>query len=585
MKRTKTKVTRKKPVSKAPTAKAQAVKPKKPARKKASELKANQDRRYQNALDLLRRAAMNKAKATDTPRAAHIRLETHRNLFAVEILDADSRRMARGYGELRLDVPAGQYIARCEVGGPTVDKLIEAKAGEETVVTFSREEIYKMPSAAPVSGSVSRHEFFTYPAGDLATAKPAAAIGTGSRLALFASRFEMALQPVFPAMRPVSLEDVRLLDDTGRELLRFPDASSRTQEDVNCGRVGAAIDLNPGGYYLQWPAPDGRTDLRMQPVWLAAGWTTFVFASALGDSAIPRSETASIHMARVNDEVKPWDEETTAINATAELALASLRIGRRQFGDDALNRFMAAKFQNPMLGILGCYVLLAEEERNAALLGALSNHLHQLVGDHPDVRAIDLLRQMPGKTAPVASVFEFPPMLAQGLLGLDRLEWNQGGRLETAREGLLKGPARLARLRALAESPWTTFWHGATTSPDIGPGGDISTITEYLKPLIDLETSRWLAQNRPEFSLPMRPRTSYGAASPFGLAEIEATQEANASLAQYLAQLRPSSGAAGARPLKSQHLNWVGLSPTAARLTASVVAADPAQDSDRLQPL
>src|SRR6266481_4435149 len=308
---------------------------------------------------------------------AQIRIETHRNLFAVELLDSDHRSISRKFGALEIDVPPGHYIARCELGGPTVDQVIGAKSGEKTLVHFSREEIYKMPSAAPVSGSVSRHEYFTDRVSELAQGAPTLTFGSGSRLVLFATRFEEALKPDFGKTRPVSFEKLQLLDAAGGQVSSFPAASRRPKEDIYYGRAGLAIDLDPGGYYLRWPSPDIKDDFRVQPVWMSPNWTTFVFASAFGDSATPRSQTVSIHMSALGAEVARYDDETTAINAAAELALASLRLGRRQLSDDMLLRTYSAKFQNPMLGILGCYLLLSEKPRNHKLLDVLSDYLNR----------------------------------------------------------------------------------------------------------------------------------------------------------------------------------------------------------------
>jgi hypothetical protein len=507
---------------------------------------------------------------------AHIRIETHRDLFAVELLDTDHRSIARGYGTLEVDVPPGSYIARCEVGGPTVDKDIQAKSGEETPVKFSREEIYIMPSAAPVSGSVSRHEFFTYAASELALAEPYATLGSGSRLVLFASRYEIALQPNFETTpRPVGFEEVRLLDAAGHELPPFPATSSRTQQDVYYGRVGLAIDLDPGGYYLRWPSQGSPDDFLVQPLWMERGWTTFVFASALGESATPRPQTVSVHMTPLGAEVNPDDEETTAINALAELALASLRLRRRQLDDHALLQGVASpNFANPMLAILGCYMLLADEHRNVDLLEILSDRLHRWMPDHPDVRAIALLRRSTGEPLLEAQHFDFPPMLSQGLLGLDRLEWHQPTAMER-REPLLQGTARLARLRALAESPWTTFWHGSISFTDAAPLIPLVPLIPGLR----IADDRLTTIDRPSWA---SPRRSYGVdllhsvganASPFGQAEAEATVEANTSLMQYLEQLHSSTDESPTLPVKSQHLSWAGLAPPTAISTAAAMLA------------
>src|SRR5437773_168461 len=85
-------------------------------------------------------------------------------LFPVEILDRSFRRIERGYGELRREVPPGLYIVRCDMGGPLAEQFVKVQPWRFTDVVFAQETISQLPSAAPVPGSQSCHEYYAYPA-------------------------------------------------------------------------------------------------------------------------------------------------------------------------------------------------------------------------------------------------------------------------------------------------------------------------------------------------------------------------------------------------------------------------------------
>ena len=92
---------------------------------------------------------------------AKISITTQYDLFPVELFDQQFRRIERGYGRLEAEVKPGLYLARCEVGGPAIERVVKVVSEQTVPVHFSQPDI--MPSPSPVAGSVSRHQFYTDP--------------------------------------------------------------------------------------------------------------------------------------------------------------------------------------------------------------------------------------------------------------------------------------------------------------------------------------------------------------------------------------------------------------------------------------
>jgi hypothetical protein len=82
---------------------------------------------------------------------------------------------------------------------------------------------------------------------------------------------------------------------------------------------------------------------------------------------------------------------------------------RKPIASEELSQLFIDKFQNPMLGILGGWLLLQEREPNLRKLAILVENLGQMLGDHPDVHALSLA--LSGPQSP--QLFDVPPMLRE----------------------------------------------------------------------------------------------------------------------------------------------------------------------------
>lgn len=524
---------------------------------------------------------------------AVISIESPDRIFPVELLDERGRRLARDYGKLVLKVRAGSYVARCEVGGPALDRAVRLAAGEAKTISFKRVDLPRLPSAAPVVIAVTRHEFYTEDAAALANEVLGEWDREGANLVLFASRFEYAKRPTGTDVEPVHWGDVRLRDARGNVLAELPGDAARRDSDRAVGRAGVAVKHLPsGGYFLEWPTADPNDEsVLLQPLWLSAGWTTLLFASSLGDSPTPRRETVSIQMTRNESKIEPEDPEQNYLNTAAELALASFRTGRRQLGDEALHHLLNAKFVNPMLGILGAYVLLYDRHADLALLSRVIHNLGLLVGDHPDVAALQLLSSgYPSEQpAPRGLMLNFPPMVHVGLLGADASEWREERRLlpSPTAPDRMSPVTRLARQRALPEGPWTAFWHPAKdpmVQPALAPTGTDLRLQEAVprawptgQARLDPHDVRALIQRSFPNLAGRGILTAQGpspkallyllqdAQAPVEEAAVASTLDATRALLGYLLSIAKSQGFESLAKLAPDQLDWAGLSPRQVR--------------------
>src|SRR5882724_307034 len=477
-------------------------------------------------------------------------------MFAIEILDSSFRRIERGFGELRCPVAPGLYLVRCDMGGRFAERYAKVKQAHFTDVAFSHEELNLLPSAAPVSGSEACHEYYVYPAID-ASAHPHQTLGRGARLVIFGSRLGGIPSSGIGANEPVHLGGIELRDERMKLITAFQGSEILTADDVAVGRVAWSIDMDPGGYLLEWPADDLGPNYRaLQPLWLAENWTTLLFANAPRTGGLPDRRSLSIQMCR--GRFDPYNDPTMT---AAELALASLRSNRRQLADQHLNRLLHDKFENPMLGLLGSHMLLERTQPNQELLTEIIGNLRVLLGAHPDITALALIahQRFGIEVEGIDEAPQFPPMFRAGLAAMINAEWEQN---QPMRIGPLDS---LARFHLSPDEPWTFFWRSGrmtdmTDFYSLQPFA--KAVTRLPRSWGDFVTNAWkaiapfkdTAADYLSSLLEISKDSNVGA-----LAEDESTFVNR--LRTFARQLLEQKGPKALRQLKPEHLRWTGLSP------------------------
>lgn len=165
----------------------------------------------------------------------------------------------------------------------------------------------------------------------------------------------------------------------------------------------SCLELDPGPYVLR--VATGHATLE-QSVILVGDWQTQVFldrkswghAPARRRASLP---DASVLMARKSD---GFDPRRPDLRLT-ELARIALLDRRAILGERDIHDLVHGKWQNPMLGLYGANVLLATTSTGIGELDTIRRNLRRLLGDHPDVAALDVRAEE--RHEPV----EVPPML------------------------------------------------------------------------------------------------------------------------------------------------------------------------------
>ncbi|MCP3135756.1 hypothetical protein [Pyxidicoccus xibeiensis] len=227
--------------------------------------------------------------------------------------------------------------------------------------------------------------------------------------------------------------DVTLQSPDGR-LLRLDDPTL-TRTD---GRRWVAFSTaTPAAAYR---LSVGTTEQRTMPVQVFRGWCTQVF---LAVDEEPELERATVFLAPRGKAFDPSDETARAV----DLGLSSLREAG-EIPHRVRDVLLSEKFENPLLGLVGAHLTLSFE-RERPIDGAIQ-HLRELIGDCPDVRALEVraalkFQRVPREGPPLR---EFP-MLRRGFDALQ--QW------ATINEDLLHDDLLDLASHVRRDSPWTTW--------------------------------------------------------------------------------------------------------------------------------
>jgi hypothetical protein len=200
---------------------------------------------------------------------------------------------------------------------------------------------------------------------------------------------------------------------------------ARSAAELGSGRdpwAACNVQVDPGVYRLRLQLP--TRDSLEQVIVAAPGWQTEIFLqprlyrSPSGETESERADLAgaSILYSRFNPDdpagslaFAPDDPDFGPSLRLLELARLGLISGRNVLSRD-ITEMLWAKWQNPMLGIVGAHLLLLSPEPDRELLGIVVNNLRYGIWPgfrHPDVEALALRLE----AAASDYAFATPPML------------------------------------------------------------------------------------------------------------------------------------------------------------------------------
>jgi endonuclease G len=218
-----------------------------------------------------------------------------------------------------------------------------------------------------------------------------------------------------------------LLPVTGVEVLYADSDSSASPRDVTSASPQLSFDLAPGYWRLRLTGPQSSRAVEM-PLVVCPGWNTVVELAL--DSSVATSAPAwspadlQMQMRRVSNMPR-----NTALREYRRLALQSLATRRSLQGaafEALLNELLTDKWDDPLLGIYGAYLLPCETTEQQSMASGVIRNLALLVQGpagvlpqtgfrHPDVDALGLrLSLSRHESLSSFEPFAYPPMLASG---------------------------------------------------------------------------------------------------------------------------------------------------------------------------
>lgn len=314
--------------------------------------------------------------------------------LGVMVIDAEGNvvgRCAEDDSRIELDLPRGLYTVRAHRSG----------AFAETVVRLDRAQTVKVQppplfSAATIPGAATTHEYYTYPAWEASqqpTVPEQAWNGLAdARLLLFARALQSDLYRGENQLASLSL---RTLD--GRTLSTF--AAGEVKQDAR-GWSAYSAHLSHGLLILE----DHSERPRQIPVPLFSGWQTQLFVMhnkrLLWEDM--RVITVSVYEIDSRGNRDPYDRNASDVRAAMDMdvGLLALQNDTPSVAPQLVAALLNAKFQNPILGLLGAYLMLLHYRRktssNADKLDSnhirmVLNNLHNLMPELSDVAALRLM--------------------------------------------------------------------------------------------------------------------------------------------------------------------------------------------------
>ncbi len=324
----------------------------------------------------------------------------------ISIRNSDFEEIYRGFDVFSKDLPEGKYLLHFQKGDQAKDLVIE----HETPGTEIAAPELAHYSSILLQDAASSHEYYTDKAVKWShemTDKLAINAQNESGLFLFA-RF-----PNGESAQDFDLfKEMDLLDENMQVVHDFPPGTY--QEDRQAGWFAFSGHCGKGQYYLRYDCHPAR----IIPIYCFPNWQTQVFVTLKDKS--PIFETLRILTARIDEGFAPNDSATITDTTFEYLKNIDLELP-----PSLVENLLYRKFETPMLGILGAYLVLQRSIKELLpKMPLILDNLNILLKspESPDLKALSAL-YAPEKSVNIS--FGHPPMIAFGAEGVIHLE-NEG---------------------------------------------------------------------------------------------------------------------------------------------------------------
>lgn len=364
----------------------------------------------------------------------------------IRVLNNRDRIVKQSEGSFNEDLPVGIYTMQLISNGVLQEEIIKHRDGPTDIV----KEATPIYSSALLNGYSSSHEYYTD------NAKLYSQTTTGDLGNIH--RSEQA--SIFIFFRFASFDQARrLLDDRnsifqGFQLLDSDfdkmadmDASTICRQNLDHGWGAISLKLKPGLYYVHYS--DEKVN-RLIPVYLFKGWQTQMFLM-LGKT--PVFETLRILMGKINIGFDPLDE----VNRELDRALLKLQNRQYKLPPEAAQKLAYKKWENPLLGMLWCYIYLREvqpDPENDRMFQTIMGNLEGPIlnsKDIPDLRAIRLMKAVRDENPASNIVISNPPLFKVGFKGVVRTSYIHDHVIPEDSRMSLFAP------KLCLDTAWTTF--------------------------------------------------------------------------------------------------------------------------------
>ncbi len=379
-----------------------------------------------------------------------IELNVNTDEFGVElsVFDGKGNTYVRTKNNsLELKLPRGLYTLRAERNGEFKDTIL--RLTEACTVTPDLPARY---SAIPLPGAETTHEYYSYSSWEISQNYTSDDIvfngDLDSSLMLFMRAPE---QSKVTSTKKTSDLLLRALD--GRVLTDFDEANINL--DHTHGYVGFSARMSSGDVILE----DYSEHPRQTRLPLLQGFQTQIFLMYLGrplyeDIRVLTVDNGDISTRKNRD---PYTKDKFAeIADQVDIGMTALQNNVEDVGKSLVNYFLTSKFRNPLLGLLGAYLMLLRRHQrpeikyNDRLPKTVIRNLQKLIPGSPDLVALKHLAE-PWLGEPVDEEITMPPLFR---VGADTLIRAAARRSELIPEGCLFDAVSD---RILADSAWTTW--------------------------------------------------------------------------------------------------------------------------------
>lgn len=322
--------------------------------------------------------------------------------YELSILNEKFEVIYKGFDSFSESLPPGNYIVRSQMGDNNTETHVDHR-GPETNIEAPELSTY---SSVLLQGAQSSHEYYTNEAVYWSKNQTDAKLngGSDSHLFFFARYPNKELASDYDLFNEMSL-----LDESLTEIHSFPQESY--SENREYGWYAFSYSCKSGQYYLRF---DGSPS-RIIPVYCFPNWQTQLFVTL--KETTPLLETLRILTARKVNGFQPGSQAEIC-----DMAFEYLKNPELELPPTLAEHLLHQKFDNPMFGILGAYLVLQrKDEKLLSKMPIVIRNLERLLNtpDSVDLRAIQaIFNYKENKNLN----FSHPPMIAFGSESLLLLE-------------------------------------------------------------------------------------------------------------------------------------------------------------------